>query len=219
MGPATVADQQLNGTIQDVNPDIYVYYQATGKPVTPVDPGNPGTPVTTGTVTVHDQTAAGDGLIANDTFSGPVGQPYTTTAKAISGYQVVTTSGAADGVYTATNQDVYYIYRPVNTQVAGGGDQGKPTTGGAAGQVTPPSQTPVKSLATRTTNLSAGRGVQITTGHATVTNSSVLKTKTPAKSTTKVLPQTDERPVSAWWGITLLAVLGSIFGLNRRKRY
>ncbi|KIP00724.1 MucBP domain-containing protein [Levilactobacillus brevis] len=224
-GPVTVADQQLNGTIGDVNPDIYVYYQATGKPVTPVDPGNPGTPVTTGTVTVHYQTAAGDSLIANDTFSGPVGQPYTTTAKAIPGYQLVTTSGSADGVYTATNQDVYYIYQPVNTQVAGGGDQEQPATGSAAGKAVPMTQIPAKSPAKRATKLSAGQGGSITTGHAaakaasTLTKSSVLKSNTPVKSTTKALPQTDEQPVSAWWGITLLAVLGSVFGLKRRKRY
>ena len=227
VGPATVADQQLNGTIQDVNPDIYVYYQATGKPVTPVDPGNPGTPVTTGTVTVHYQTATGDSLIANDTFSGPVGQPYTTTAKAIPGYQVVTTSGAKDGVYTATNQDVYYIYQPVNTQVAGGGDQEQPATGSAAGKVVPTTQIPAKSPAKRATELSAGQGGSITTGHAaaktasTLTKPSVLKSNAPVKSTTKALPQTDEQSVSAWWGITLLAVsvLGSVFGLKRRKRY
>ena len=227
VGPATVADQQLNGTIQDVNPDIYVYYQATGKPVTPVDPGNPGTPVTTGTVTVHYQTATGDSLIANDTFSGPVGQPYTTTAKAIPGYQVVTTSGAKDGVYTATNQDVYYIYQPVNTQVAGGSDQEQPATGSAAGKVVPTTQIPAKSPAKRATELSAGQGGSITTGHAaakaasTLTKPSVLKSNAPVKSTTKALPQTDEQSVSAWWGITLLAVsvLGSVFGLKRRKRY
>lgn len=75
-------------------------------------------------MTVHYQTATGDQLDLTDTLSGPVGQAYTTTAKMIPGYQLITTSGNADGIYSATSQDVYYIYKLQDTQTAGSGDQG-----------------------------------------------------------------------------------------------
>ncbi|WP_260144808.1 MucBP domain-containing protein [Levilactobacillus brevis] len=226
-GPVTVADQQLNGTIGDVNPDIYVYYKASEKPVTPVDPGNPGTPITTGTVTVHYQTATGDSIDKTDTLSGPVGQAYTTTAKTIPGYQLITTSGNADGIYSATSQDVYYIYQLQDTQTAGSGDQGKPVTGGDSGKITPNQPAPKPSAVTRQpTKLAAGQGDQIVRSSAT-TATAKLATKTVnltatarpvAKVTAETLPQTNEQRTTAWWGVALLAVLGGIFGLKRGKR-
>ncbi|WP_428958383.1 MucBP domain-containing protein [Levilactobacillus brevis] len=226
-GPVTVADQQLNGTIGDVNPDIYVYYKASEKPVTPVDPGNPGTPITTGTVTVHYQTATGDSIDKTDTPSGPVGQAYTTTAKTIPGYQLITTSGNADGIYSATSQDVYYIYQLQDTQTAGSGDQGKPVTGGDSGKITPNQPAPKPSAVTRQpTKLAAGQGDQIVRSSAT-TATAKLATKTVnltatarpvAKVTAETLPQTNEQRTTAWWGVALLAVLGGIFGLKRGKR-
>lgn len=226
-GPVTVADQQLNGTIGDVNPDIYVYYKASEKPVTPVDPGNPGTPITTGTVTVHYQTATGDSIDKTDTLSGPVGQAYTTTAKTIPGYQLITTSGTADGIYSATSQDVYYIYQLQDTQTAGSGDQGKPVTGGDSGKITPNQPAPKPSAVTRQpTKLAAGQGDQIVRSSAT-TATAKLATKTVnltatarpvAKVTAETLPQTNEQRTTAWWGVALLAVLGGIFGLKRGKR-
>lgn len=225
-GPVTVADQQLNGTIGDVNPDIYVYYKASEKPVTPVDPGNPGTPITTGTVTVHYQTATGDSIDKTDTLSGPVGQAYTTTAKTIPGYQLITTSGNADGIYSATSQDVYYIYQLQDTQTAGSGDQGKPVTGGDSGKITPNQPAPKPSAVTRQpTKLAAGQGDQIVRSSAT-TATAKLATKTVnltatakpvAKVTAETLPQTNEQRTTAWWGVALLAVLGGIFGLKRGK--
>lgn len=225
-GPVTVADQQLNGTIGDVNPDIYVYYKASEKPVTPVDPGNPGTPITTGTVTVHYQTATGDSIDKTDTLSGPVGQAYTMTAKTIPGYQLITTSGNADGIYSATSQDVYYIYQLQDTQTAGSGDQGKPVTGGDSGKITPNQPAPKPSAVTRQpTKLAAGQGDQIVRSSAT-TATAKLATKTVnltatakpvAKVTAETLPQTNEQRTTAWWGVALLAVLGGIFGLKRGK--
>lgn len=225
-GPVTVADQQLNGTIGDVNPDIYVYYKASEKPVTPVDPGNPGTPITTGTVTVHYQTATGDSIDKTDTLSGPVGQAYTTTAKTIPGYQLITTSGNADGIYSATSQDVYYIYQLQDTQTAGSGDQGQPVTGGDSGKITPNQPAPKPSAVTRQpTKLAAGQGDQIVRSSAT-TATAKLATKTVnltatakpvAKVTAETLPQTNEQRTTAWWGVALLAVLGGIFGLKRGK--
>ncbi len=226
-GPVTVADQQLNGTIGDVNPDIYVYYKASEKPVTPVDPGNPGTPITTGTVTVHYQTATGDSVDKTDTLSGPVGQAYTTTAKTIPGYQLITTSGNADGIYSATSQDVYYIYQLQDTQTAGSGDQGQPVTGGDSGKITPNQPAPKPSAVTKQpTKLAAGQGDQIVRSSAT-TATAKLATKTVnltatvkpvAKVTAETLPQTNEQRTTAWWGVALLAVLGGIFGLKRGKR-
>ena len=226
-GPVTVADQQLNGTIGDVNPDIYVYYKASEKPVTPVDPGNPGTPITTGTVTVHYQTATGDSIDKTDTLSGPVGQAYTTTAKTIPGYQLITTSGNADGIYSATSQDVYYIYQLQDTQTAGSGDQGQPVTGGDSGKITPNQPAPKPSAVTKQpTKLAAGQGDQIVRSSAT-TATAKLATKTVnltatvkpvAKVTAETLPQTNEQRTTAWWGVALLAVLGGIFGLKRGKR-
>ena len=226
-GPVTVADQQLNGTIGDVNPDIYVYYKASEKPVTPVDPGNPGTPITTGTVTVHYQTATGDSIDKTDTLSGPVGQAYTTTAKTIPGYQLITTSGNADGIYSATSQNVYYIYQLQDTQTAGSGDQGQPVTGGDAGKITPNQPAPKPSAVTKQpTKLAAGQGDQIVRSSAT-TATAKLATKTVnltatvkpvAKVTAETLPQTNEQRTTAWWGVALLAVLGGIFGLKRGKR-
>ncbi|WP_179291107.1 MucBP domain-containing protein [Levilactobacillus brevis] len=226
-GPVTVADQQLNGTIGDVNPDIYVYYKASEKPVTPVDPGNPGTPIMTGTVTVHYQTATGDSIDKTDTLSGPVGQAYTTTAKTIPGYQLITTSGNADGIYSATSQDVYYIYQLQDTQTAGSGDQGQPVTGGDSGKITPNQPAPKPSAVTKQpTKLAAGQGDQIVRSSAT-TATAKLATKTVnltatakpvAKVTAETLPQTNEQRTTAWWGVALLAVLGGIFGLKRGKR-
>lgn len=226
-GPVTVADQQLNGTIGDVNPDIYVYYKASEKPVTPVDPGNPGTPITTGTVTVHYQTATGDSVYKTDTLSGPVGQAYTTTAKTIPGYQLITTSGNADGIYSATSQDVYYIYQLQDTQTAGSGDQGQPVTGGDSGKITPNQPAPKPSAVTKQpTKLAAGQGDQIVRSSATPAPAKlVTKTvnltatvKPVAKVSAETLPQTNEQRTTAWWGVALLAVLGGIFGLKRGKR-
>lgn len=217
-GPVTVADQQLNGTIGDVNPDIYVYYKASEKPVTPVDPGNPGTPITTGTVTVHYQTATGDSVDKTDTLSGPVGQAYTTTAKTIPGYQLITTSGNADGIYSATSQDVYYIYQLQDTQTAGSGDSGK---------ITPNQPAPKPSAVTKQpTKLAAGQGDQIVRSSATPAPAKlVTKTvnltatvKPVAKVSAETLPQTNEQRTTAWWGVALLTVLGGIFGLKRGKR-
>lgn len=297
-GPVTVADQQLNGTIGDVNPDIYVYYKAsekpvamgtvtvhyqdesghqlldsktssgtvgqryttrpqtiagyqlvttsanaTGiytatsqdvyytyhqqeKPVTPVDPDTPEVPTEMGTVTVHYQTATGDSLVTTDTLSGPVGQAYTTTAKTIPGYQLITTPGNADGIYSATSQDVYYIYQLQDTQTAGSGDQGQPVTGGDSGKITPNQPAPKPSAVTKQpTKLAAGQGDQIVRSSAT-TATAKLATKTVnltatakpvAKVTAETLPQTNGQRTTAWWGVALLAVLGGIFGLKRGK--
>lgn len=299
VGPATVTNQQLNGTIGDVNPDIYVYYKAsekpvamgtvtvhyqdesghqlldsktssgtvgqryttrpqtiagyqlvttsanaTGiytatsqdvyytyhqqeKPVTPVDPDTPEVPTETGTVTVHYQTATGDQLDLTDTLSGPVGQAYTTTAKTIPGYQLITTSGNADGIYSATSQNVYYIYQLQDTQTAGSGDQGQPVTGGDSGKITPNQPAPKPSAVTKqSTKLVAGQGDQIVRSSATPAPAK-LATKTVnltatvkpvAKVSAETLPQTNEQRTTAWWGVALLTVLGGIFGLRRGKR-
>ncbi|WP_164504739.1 MucBP domain-containing protein [Levilactobacillus huananensis] len=207
-GDGTLTDQNLSGTIQDINHDIYVYYKANGKPVTPVDPGQP---VTDGTVTVHYQTAAGKQLAPDDTLTGTVGQAYTTTPKKINGYKLVTASANANGVYTSASQDVIYTYQAVEnggkpavvapTKPTKPTKPAKPAAGGQADKVT--GQTVTKP------GSHGGQAVQLTTGNN--------QAKSPATQAT-TLPQTNDRQVSSWWGLALLAVIGSLFGFKRSKR-
>ncbi|WP_057878169.1 MucBP domain-containing protein [Levilactobacillus paucivorans] len=213
-GNGTLTDQTLSGTIQDVNSDIYVYYKANGKPVTPpVTPVDPGQPVTDGTVTVHYQTVAGKQLAPDDTLTGTVGQAYTTVPKSLDGYKLATTPANASGVYTAASQDVIYTYQAVENggkpAVVTPNKPSKPTTpakkGSQAAKVTtnkPAKKTAVKGSGAKATQLA--------------TKGQAAAKLAPAKATT--LPQTSDQQTSSWWGLALLAVIGSLFGFKRAKR-
>ncbi|WP_261810634.1 MucBP domain-containing protein [Levilactobacillus humaensis] len=213
-GNGTLTDQTLSGTIQDVNNDIYVYYKANGKPVTPpVTPVDPGQPVTDGTVTVHYQTAAGKQLAPDDTLTGTVGQAYTTVPKSLDGYKLVTTPANASGVYTSASQNVVYTYQAVENggkpAVVTPNKPSKPTTpaknGGQAAKVT--TNKPAKKTAVK------GSGAKVT---QLATKGQAAAKLAPAKATT--LPQTSDQQTSSWWGLALLAVIGSLFGFKRAKR-
>lgn len=214
-GNGTLTDQTLSGTIQDVNNDIYVYYKANGKPVTPpVTPVDPGQPVTDGTVTVHYQTAAGKQLAPDDTLTGTVGQAYTTAPKSFDGYKLVATPANASGVYTSASQDVIYTYQALDN----GGDgatitpnkPSKPSTpakkGSQADKVT--TNQPAKKTA-----VNDSQGAKTT---ELATKGQAAAKLAPAKATT--LPQTSDQTTPSWWGLTLLAVIGSLLGFKRSKR-
>lgn len=224
----TPSGQELSGTIQNVNDDIYVFYKASENPVTPpvtpVDPGNPGTPVTTGTVTVHYQTEDGRSL-ATTTSTGTIGQPYTTQPRDFTNLKLISTSGNADGVYSAGNQDVYYTYQEIGSSEQTGNQAAKPAP--AAKPVTTPM--PIDLPATPG---KGGQAVKVTAK----TPAKVVPVKAPSKTTSiqvagtmhqavrtseqaaTTLPQTNEHRTSAWWGVALLMAVGSILGLGLRKR-
>ncbi|MFC6274191.1 MucBP domain-containing protein [Levilactobacillus tangyuanensis] len=214
----TVTDNTLSGTIQDVNNDIYVYYKSTGKPVTPVDPGtpvNPVNPVTNGTVTVHYQKADGTKVADDQTLTGEVGQSYTTSAPTIKGYKLVSSSANASGVYTAGNQDVYYTYAADSNKGGAAAvitpkTPSKPAQKGA--QANKPNNGKTGSQANKGTVVSGAQAAKLSanTDHAQNVNLAAAKPAT--------LPQTSDRQMSSWWGIALLAILGSLFGFKRSEK-
>ncbi|MDT6979482.1 MucBP domain-containing protein [Levilactobacillus zymae] len=229
-GQATLTAKTLSGTIQDVNSDLYVFYKPNGQPVTPpvkpVDPAVPGNPVppvspvvpvvpvATGTVTVHYQTKTGEQLAANTTLTGTVGATYTTTPKTLTGYQLVATPTNATGVYTNQHQDVAYTYRAV--LVIGSAD--------AKGNSRQPSRTPRGPRKTTTpwlvtTNGTPGKWSPKAPVHGISTTPNKQNVRSQAAQTTPRLPQTNEQRFSSGWGVAVLAVLGSILGVWRWRRF
>ena len=63
-----------------------------------------------GSVMVYYRDENGQDLAPSEQLSGPLGSGYQTTAKQITGYQLVQTDGAAQGTYQQTPQDVVYRY-------------------------------------------------------------------------------------------------------------
>lgn len=220
----TVTDQKLSGTIQDVNNDIYVYYKSTGKPVTPpvtppVKPVDPGTPVSNGTVTVHYQTQTGEKLAADDVLTGALGRAYATQAKDFKNYQLVTMSGNAVGVYTATSQNVYYTYQATTSKVDVGVKPAtvapnKPSVGNGKG-------TQDARIRSRKTGQKAPQQV-FKGGIQAVRVTTVNKSNSVKPVSMPQLPQTSEHQTSAWWGAALLVMMGTLLGFtqikNRGKR-
>ncbi|WP_143462757.1 MucBP domain-containing protein [Levilactobacillus enshiensis] len=108
----------------------YVYTKNEVKP--PVTP-----PAKQTTVTVHHQTAKGQTVAPDETYSGMVGTAYTTHPANPKGYKLVTTPTNATGTYGENDSDVTYIYAPVET---GGGETpnpGNPGDGNHGGGETP----------------------------------------------------------------------------------
>ena len=84
-------------------------------------------PVTNGTVVVNYQDASGKKLAESVTYTGKVGESYTTTAVSVSGYTLSSTPTNATGKFAAGTTTVTYVYNKnasndpvVNTSLASG---------------------------------------------------------------------------------------------------
>lgn len=218
-GNGTVTDQTLRGTIRDINQDIYLYYKANGKPVTPpVKPVVPGKPDSIGKVVVHYQTTDGKELAPSDTLVGNVGQYYATSPKPFKGYKLAMMPINASGVYKSVNQDVNYTYQIVESG-------GKPAMEVPGTPTRPESPSHLAEGGNGDNQVNLTQPIKKQTIHKLQGGRALkLVTKSPkqveAMSTkTSVLPQTNDQQTSSWWGEVLLTVTSIFFGFKWMDRF
>lgn len=181
------------------------------------------TPDQATTVTVHYVTAAGTQLAADKLFTGKPGDPYTTTAATISGYQLIAQPTNASGILGTDDVEVTYVYEPATD--TGVGDKIDPDDGDDVDSQQPETTKPGTKPTTKqpvkagqpTTEALAAKITPTATGNAKVSLQPATTGKTPAAipHAAAMLPQTDEAKTSSAWG---LAILGSLLGLAGFKR-
>lgn len=71
--------------------------------------------IPTSQVTIKYVDDSGNELEPEESLTGKVGETYSVSAKAISGYELVKTEGAESGVFGSSNTAVTYTYRAVTT--------------------------------------------------------------------------------------------------------
>ncbi len=71
--------------------------------------------IPTSQVTIKYVDESGNELEPEESLTGKVGETYSVSAKAISGYELVKTEGAESGVFGSSNTAVTYTYRAVTT--------------------------------------------------------------------------------------------------------
>lgn len=131
----------------------------------------------TSQVTIKYVDDSGNELEPEESLTGKVGETYSVSAKAISGYELVKTEGAESGVFGSSNTAVTYTYRAVTT-----------TT-------TTTTSTTTSATTTAETSTSTSTSTTATTTAEPTTSSTA--TTTTAESTTSATETTVESGASA----------------------
>lgn len=133
--------------------------------------------IPTSQVTIKYVDDSGNELEPEESLTGKVGETYSISAKAISGYELVKTEGAESGVFGSSNTAVTYTYRAVTT-----------TT-------TTTTSTTTSAMTTAETSTSTSTSTTATTTAEPTTSSTA--TTTTAESTTSATETTVESGASA----------------------
>lgn len=133
--------------------------------------------IPTSQVTIKYVDDSGNELEPEESLTGKVGETYSVSAKAISGYELVKTEGAESGVFGSSNTAVTYTYRAVTT-----------TT-------TTTTSTTTSAMTTAETSTSTSTSTTATTTAEPTTSSTA--TTTTAESTTSATETTVESGASA----------------------
>lgn len=196
----------------------YVYEKDGGDVVTPPVV----TPAADVTMTIYYQLADGTNIADTQTVSGKPGTTYTTSARQLPGYVLVTTPENASGTFGETNGSIIYVYAKEDTGGDGdlvtgddndgdgdtvtgdegdtGNNDGKPTTSVTTGQG-------------GAGDTFAGKPVSLGTGES---NENAAQSP---KQVAATLPQTDGRQLSIGWGALLLAATSVGGWLLRRRKH
>lgn len=122
LAPSDVSDGTV-GDVYDTTARVIPDYELVAVPANAAGTLGEGTtevvyvyrpvPVQTGDLLVTYVDETGKELATPDTDGGPVGQEYSSAAKAIDGYTLVAVEGVPDGRLVEGTTTVVYVYRPV----------------------------------------------------------------------------------------------------------